>query len=417
MTTKITPTAPTRPKSVTRATSPLLGLVGILLVAGNLRTAITTVGPVLPDIQQSIGISSLLASLLVSLPLLAFAITSPLAPRLAHHIGLERTIGVSLLMLAAGLVLRSAPSIAMLWIGTASIGVSIAILNVVLPALIKRDLPTRIGQVTGGYSAVQSTFAAIAAGIAAPLAGLTALGWRLPLGMWAGLALIALAFFAPQLRRRTILTSSEEDIVFGDSELRSTGWRSPWRSLLGWQVTAFMGLQSVVFYTVITWTPSIEADAGISAADISVHQFLLNALGILASLMCSALIPRMRDQRLLAMAGPLLLIVGLLGLLLFPHVALLWMSIIGFAGGVNIVLALSFFGLRTTHHAQAASLSGMAQSIGYLIAAAGPIAFGALHDAVISWVPTLIGLVIISVILVALGYLSGRNRTIEDTER
>jgi len=177
-----------------------LVLAGILLVAGNLRAAITTVGPVLTGIEDDLGISSSVASFLVSLPLLTFAVVSPFVPRLAQRMGLEWIIAVSLVILVAGLVLRSVPQQALLWAGTVLIGVSIAVLNVVLPSWVKRDYPLKIGQVTGAYSAVQSGFAAVAAGVAVPVAGLTSLGWRLPLGMWAGLALITCGVLVPLLR-------------------------------------------------------------------------------------------------------------------------------------------------------------------------------------------------------------------------
>ncbi|AUN41808.1 MFS transporter [Tsukamurella tyrosinosolvens] len=406
---------PARPRRAGIRPSALLVLIGILLVAGNLRAAITTVGPVLPEIARSTQISALLSSALISLPLVAFAIVSPIAPRIAHRLGLERTIGLSLFLLATGLITRSTPPLPLLWIGTILIGVSIAILNVVLPSLIKRDFPDKIAQLTGGYSAVQSTFAAIAAGVAAPLAGVTAIGWRLPLGMWAGLAILSLGLFAPQLRSRTVLTSSEEDLTLELPTTHHATWRSPWSSLLGWQVTLFMGLQSLIFYSLITWLPSIESHAGIRAAEINIHQFTLNVLGVFASLVCSVIIPRMRDQRLLAVTGPLVIAAGLVGIYAAPQLASMWVCVLGFAAGVNIVLALSFFGLRTTHHAQAASLSGMAQTLGYLVAAAGPLALGALHDATGDWTAILAGLVIVSIALAALGYLSGRNRVIGGT--
>ena len=182
-----------RAASAARTLSPALVLIGLLLVAGNLRAGITTVGPLLADIERDLGLESVAASVLVSLPLLAFALISPLAPRLARRVGLEWALGLGLIVLAVGLVLRSLPGLPWLWGGTALLGAAIAVLNVILPALVKRDFPTRIGQITGSYSAVQSIFAALAAGIAVPVAGLSALGWRLPLGMWAVLALIALA--------------------------------------------------------------------------------------------------------------------------------------------------------------------------------------------------------------------------------
>jgi len=388
-----------------------LVLAGLLLVAGNLRAAITAVGPVLSSVERSLGISSLAASVLVSLPLLAFAIVSPIAPRMARRLGLERAIGLALVILAVGLVLRSTPPSALLWAGTGLIGVSIAVLNVVLPALVKRDFPSKIGQLTGAYSAVQSTFAAIAAGVAVPVAGATALGWRLPLGMWAGLAMITLGVIAPQLRRRTVDTVSDENGRAAAPDRLGAG-RSPWRSLLGWQVTAFMGLQSIVFYVFITWLPSIETAAGIGETAAGAHQLLLNACAILGSLVCSAIIPRLPDQRALGVAVPTVLLLVTVGVLVAPQLSAVWACAAGFGGGASIVLALSLFGLRTDHHSQSASLSGMAQSVGYLLAAAGPVAAGALHDRTGSWTPSLIALIIVETLLIGFGYLAGRDRTL-----
>jgi MFS transporter, CP family, cyanate transporter len=394
-----------------RTISPALVIVGMLLVAGNLRAGITTVGPLLADVQHDLGLPSVTASVLISLPLLAFAVVSPVAPRIARLLGLERSLALGLLVLAVGLVLRSVPGLPLLWIGTGLLGVAIAVLNVVLPALVKRDFPRRIGQITGVYSAVQASFAAIAAGVAVPIAGASAAGWRLPWAMWAGLALIALVVLAPQLRRRTVVPSGEDDIAVEAPE--AARWRSPWTSALGWQITAFMGLQSVGFYVLITWLPSIERAAGIPSADAGVHQLVLNAAGIAGSLGVSAVIPRLRDQRILAPLAPLLFIVAVAGILVAPQLAAVWAAIAGVAGGAAIVLALSFFGLRTRHHSQAAALSGMAQSVGYLLAAAGPVLAGAWHDATGSWTPTIIALLCSEAVLVVLGYLVGRDRTLD----
>ena len=403
----------TIPTTLTRrALSPALVLVGLLLVAGNLRAGITTVGPVLADIEHDLGLTSAAASVLVSLPLLAFAVVSPFAPRLARPVGLEWALGLGLIGLAVGLVLRSLPGLALLWGGTALIGVAIAILNVVLPALVKRDFPTRIGQITGSYSAVQSLFAALAAGVAVPVAGMSALGWRLPLGMWAVLAVVALAVLAPQLRRHTVVARSQDDVSVTAHDLDGARWRSPWRSALGWQVTAFMGMQSVAFYVFITWLPSIETAAGVSAGEAGLHQLFLNGFGIVGSIGCSFLIPRFRDQRLLAMIAPALIIVSAGGILIAPQLSGIWTSVTGVAGGASIVLALSFFGLRTSHHSQAAALSGMAQTVGYSFAAAGPIAAGALHDATGSWTPALAVVIVLQALLVVVGAFAGRARVV-----
>lgn len=400
-----------RPRSAD-ALSPTLVLVGLLMVAGNLRAGITTVGPVLDDVQRDLGLSDLTASILVSLPLIAFALVSPFAPGLGRRLGFERCLALSLGVLAVGLVVRSLPGLPLLWIGTGLLGVAIAVLNVVLPALVKRDFPTRIGQITGTYSAVQSIFAATAAGVAVPLARVGSIGWRLPLGVWAGLALLAIGVLAPQLRRHTAAPAAADDVTLHGALHEDQYGGAPWRHALSWQITAFMGLQSVAFYVLITWLPSIEKDAGVSAGSAGAHQFMLNAFAIAGALICSRLLARSRDQRLLATAYPTLFVIAVLGILTAPRVGAVWDSIAGLAGGGSIVLALSFFGLRTRHHSQAASLSGMAQAVGYLLAAAGPIVVGAIHDAAGSWTPALIVLLVLQVILVGFGYLAGRDRVL-----
>lgn len=390
-----------------RVLRPGLVLVGVLLVAANLRAAITTVGPVLAEVQQALRLSSVEASVLVSLPLLAFAAISPLAPPLARRIGIEPALAGALGLLAVGIALRSVPGQAALWCGTALLGVAIAVLNVVLPALVKRDFPMRIGQITGTYSSVQAVFAALAAGVAVPIAGPGESGWRLAFGVWVGLALIALAVFAPQLRRST------RPVALAPSAEHAARGRSPWGTMLGWQVTVFMGLQSVLYYVLVTWLPSIERAGGVPAAAAGVHQLLYNALGILGSLGAAVLIPRTGGQRAIATVAPGFYLVAVLGLLAEPRLGALWASLAGIAAGATIVLALSLFGLRTAHHSQAAALSGMAQSLGYVLAAAGPVVVGAMHDASGRWAPALTMLAVISLVLVGVGFLVSRRRIIE----
>jgi len=397
-----------------RALRPGIVLLGIFLVAANLRAALTTVGPVLDEVRGELGLSSAAASVLIALPLVAFAICSPIMPAIARRIGPERTIALALVALAAGLVARSLPVDGLVWVGTALIGVGIAALNVELSEIVKRDFPGRIGQITGLYSSVTGITAAVAAGLAVPIAGTTDSGWRLALGVWAGLALVALGAFWPQVRRAlpTGAAHSSSRSPSGPSETSTASWRSPWGSLLGWQVTAFMGLQSTGYYVLITWLPTIERDAGIDAAAAGFHQVLLSATGIIGSLLVSALIPRLRDQRLLIVGGTLLMVGALTGILLLPEATWLWASLAGMSTGMCIVIALSIFGLRTVHHQQAASLAGMAQAIGYLFAATTPVAIGALHDATGGWQAPLLALIGVSLACLGAGLLAGRARLI-----
>jgi MFS transporter, CP family, cyanate transporter len=387
-------------RPLTTARSGLL-LAGILLIAANLRAAITSVGPVVEDIRTDLDIGGATASVLISLPLVAFAVVSPVAPVLARRIGVERALGAALAVLAVATVVRSLPSIPALWVGTAFLGIAIAVINVLLPSLVKREYPDRIGQVTGLYSSVQGAAAALASGFAVPLAGTTQHGWRLALGVWAGLGLIALAVFLPQLRRRTVPPAATSAAV---------QHRSPWGSALGWQVTVFMGMQSTIYYTLITWWPSVERAHGVSAAAAGWHLFAMQVAGLLSNLATARLIPRFPDQRWLLLGATGLFATAIAGQLALPGASLLWIVVAGAGGGACIVLALSLFGLRTRDHHQAAALSGMAQSVGYALAAAGPILLGALHDATGSWTAPLFVLLGVLVVQAVAGVQAGRAR-------
>ena len=362
--------------------------VGVLLIAANLRAAITSVGPVLTDLRADLGLSGTVASILTSTPVFAFAALSPVAPAVAARMGIERALGLSLVVLAVGVVIRSVPGSALLWTGTVLLGAAIALINVLLPSLVKRDYPDAVGKTTGLYSSVQSGTAAVASGLAVPIAGVAQQGWRLSLGIWAGLAVIAFAVFLPQLRNRTLPAVTP-----------AASGRTPWRSLLGWEVTLFMGFQSTVYYTMVTWWPSIEQDHGVSATAAGWHLFTLQMMSIVGNLGTAAMLHRRTrpGERAIAVTITALLLVAVGGELLTPGLSLLWAAVSGVGVGCCIVYALSLFGLRTRNSTQAAALSGMAQSVGYLLAALGPVLFSLLHDATGGWawpLTILLGLVV-----------------------
>lgn len=380
-------------------------LIGLLLVAANLRASITAVGPVIGDIRDDLGISAVTASVLISIPLVAFGVFSPVAPWIARRLGIERTLGAAVIVLAIGIVARSWPGQVTIWAGTVLLGLAIAVINVLLPALVKRDYPHRVGSITGAYSAVQSGVAAIAAGIAVPIADASAHGWRLSLGIWAGLALVAFAVFLPQLRR-----GPEPLTPASASSGERKRFRSPWGTALAWQVTLFMGLQSTIFYTVITWWPAIEQASGLSAAVAGWHQFAYQMFGLLGTILCAAALSRLRDQRAIAIGVSVFMFAGILGQLTAPALGLVWISLIGIGSGASIVLALALLGLRAHHHGQSAALSGMAQSIGYLLASLGPIVISVLHDATGGWALSLGVMLGVVVVQVVFGLLGSRDR-------
>lgn len=386
----------------------IVGAFGILMLAANLRTAITAVGPVLGDIREDLGLSSLAASGLITIPLFAFAVFSPIAPVIGRRFGLERTLAAGVLALVAGIVLRSLPVPGLLWVGTILLGAAIATLNVLIPALVRRDYPNNVGQLTGIYQVVQTAAAALASTLAVPIAGSVPGGWRTSLGIWAGLAAIAFVVFWPSVRKAGPVVATGPIGIPGGSRPPVF---SPWRSAIAWQVTLFMGVQSVFFYTALTWFPSIDVANGFTQAEAGVHQGVFQAFGMLGNVFAAFMLQRpWRDQRIALLASVPFGVVSVLGLLLMPSWSLGWNAVAGLGAGYTIVTALALIGLRSRDHREAARLSGMAQSAGYLIAGIIPMVLGALHDATGGWTVVLVSLLALQVAQAVFGLLAARNR-------
>jgi CP family cyanate transporter-like MFS transporter len=388
-----------RPIGVVAVGSGAVG--GILLLGAVGRAPLTSVGPLVADIRASEHLSGAAAGLLTTLPLLAFAGFSPVAPVVARRIGLERALGLAVVVLATGIAVRSTPVPVALWLGTAAVGAAIAGFNVLLPSLVKRDHPARVAQLSGGYSATQSVVAAVASGTAVPLAALTG-GWRAGLACWMLLVAVAALVWLP----RTIRPADPE-------ATRSAGQSPPWRSALAWQLTVFMGLQSMAFYVLITWLPSLERDHGIPAQAAGWHLFAYLAAAVAANLVTPVALHRMPDQRLVGLVGVACIGFGTAGLQWLPWTAawaLVSIVVTGFGAGGILVVCLSLFSLRTRDHAQAAALSGMAQTGGYALAAVGPVLFGALRDGSGSWTLPMAVLCALTAVMAVFAVLSGRDR-------
>lgn len=346
---------------------------GLLVVAANLRASLTGVGPLLDRVQADLDLAPAVAGLLNTVPLLAFAVISPLVPRLAARWGPERLLWGALVVLALGIAVRWVSTAPGLFAGTVLIGSGIAVGNVLLPSLIKRDFPTRVGLLTSAYATVMGGVAAVASGVAVPISQFAPGGWPTAWGCWIVLALVAIALWLPQLRTSRAASAAIRP------------HRIPWGSQLAWAVTAFMGLQSMGFYVAITWLPQVFQDAGASAAAAGWLLFLFQAVAVLTSLAVPAVLRWARDQRAVAAVSSAILLAGYVGLLTAPGWALLWSVVLGLGGGACLVLALAFLSLRAPDAAAAGALSAMAQSIGYLLAAAGPVVFGLLHTVSSGW--------------------------------
>lgn len=381
-----------------------LVLVAIVLLAANLRPAITSVAPLIERIRADAGVSNGVAGLLTALPLLAFAALSPLAPRLARHFGAERVLIGSMLVLCAGILLRSSGTgAATLFAGTAVLGAAIAAGNVLLPGLVKEKFSGRIGAATGAYTVAMGTSAAIAAGASVPLTRLLGPGWQAPLALWAAPALLAAVAWAPLLGRGGRNPETQ-------GQARASPAAGLWRSPLAWQVTAFMGLQSLGYYATLTWLPEILREGGTSAEAAGWLLALSQAVAIPAMFVAPVAAGRSTSQRGVVAVAVALIGAGVLGLLLFGAAGgILWVTLLGLGQGACFSLALTLFALRAADPDQAAALSGMAQSFGYLLAALGPTVFGVLRDATGSWTLPLALLLVITACLLAAGLGAGRD--------
>lgn len=382
-------------------------IVGIIFIATNLRSPLTSVGPLVGFIRDSMHISNTMAGMITTLPLIAFAFFSPMVPRLGRRFGMELIILASISILTIGIILRSLSGITTLFLGTAIIGVAISVCNVLLPGLIKREFPQRIGLMTGVYSISMNLFAAIASGMSVPIAISFGLGWQGALGIWGIISFVSILFWLPQMKHRRSSTTSVR-LRTDESQVNM------WRSTIAWQVSLFMGLQSMLFYVLIAWLPEILNQQGINSDQsgwlLSIMQFALLPFTFIIPVVAG----RMSSQHLLVTITSGLFLTGTLGLLYgSTNLIVLWVILLGIGGGFAFSLAMMFFGLRTENAQQAAELSGMAQSVGYLLAALGPALFGYVHDATNSWTIPLLILVGASILLFIFGQGAARNRYIE----
>lgn len=365
----------TKSKKISLSPSVLLFVFAIFLFATILRTPLTVVGPIISFIRDGLGISNVLAGFLTTIPLLAFAVVSPFAPRFARRFGMEWVLFYSIILLALGVILRSIGMTTSLLIGTVLIGIAIAFGNVLIPSYFKLKFPLHIGLLTGIYTVSMNISAGLAAGVSYSVAD--AAGWQAALGFSLLFALLTLIAWLPILRSQKVDT-----LVASKSAPKKQLWRSP----LAWAIAASMGLQSLIFYCSSAWLPEIFIAQGLDAS----------AAGWLVSIMQLAQIPmtffipilagKLTTQRPIVVFFTFCYLAGFAGVIFeWTSLAVVWMVFLGFAGGASFGLVLMFFTLRTKTAYEAAELSGFAQSIGYTLAAIGPVLFGYLHDATQSW--------------------------------
>lgn len=365
---------------------PWLLLLGLVLVALNLRPALSSMAPVLGLVSEGLGLSASQAGLLTTLPVLCLGLFAPLAPVLARRFGSERVIFGILLTLALGIVVRSAFGTAGVFLGSLIAGASIGIIGVLLPGIVKRDFPQHAGTLTGVYTMALCLGAAMAAGATVPLAQRYEGSWALGLGFWAVPALLAMLVWLPQARQGHGLHKVAYRV------------RGLWRDPLAWQVTLYMGLQSSLAYIVFGWLPSILIGRGLTPTEAGLVLSGSVIVQLVSSLSAPWLATRGKDQRLAIVIVMLVTLAGLFGCLYAPISGLWgWAVLLGLGQGGTFALALTLIVLRSKDAHVAANLSSMAQGVGYTLASMGPFAVGLVHDmtggwAAVGWIFAVLGI-------------------------
>lgn len=377
-------------------------IAGILMIATTLRVTFTGAAPLLDAIHTDYGLTTAQTGLLTTLPLLAFALVSPLAATVARCWGIERSLLAAMLLICMGIAIRSLPSSGALFGGTAVIGCGIALGNVLLPGLIKRDFSQHVAKLTGAYSLTMGAAAALGSAMVVPLA-LNGFGWRGALMMLMVFPLLALLIWLPQWRQTANASLSNS---------RALHSRAIWRSSLAWQVTLFLGINSLIYYVIIGWLPAIMISHGYSEAQAGSLHGLLQLATAAPGLLIPLVLYRFKDQRTIAALVSLMCAIGAAGFAVMPEQAALWTVLFGFGSGATMILGLTFIGLRASSAHQAAALSGMAQSVGYLLAACGPPMMGKIHDLNDSWQLPLVGVALLALIMAVFGVCAGREKEI-----
>ena len=380
---------------------PWLLAASLVLVALNLRPALSSVSPVLAAVQAELGLSATAAGLLTTLPVLCLGVFAPLAPRLSERFDAERTVLGVLLVLAAGTALRGWLGAWGLFAGALIAGASIGVIGVLLPGIVKRDFPKQVGLMMGIYTMALCLGAAVAAGATVPLQRAFGGDWRPALAIWGALAVVAALAWWPHLRlaHRQTLPSAGPSL---------------WRNGLAWAVTLFMGLQSSLAYCVMGWLPPILVDRGLDPLHAGFVLSTSVAIQLTTAFSGPWIAMRLgRDQRPTLWLMTALTLAGLLGCLFAPLAGVwAWAVVLGLGQGGSFSVALLLIVLRARDVPTAARLSGMSQGVGYSVAALGPLGVGLLHDLTGGWAVVGAFFVLIAAAAAAAAAVAGRPRVI-----
>ena len=382
--------------------SAALTAAGVVLMAFNLRIATSEIPPVLPDL----AIGDVGRSVLATIPVLCFSLAAFAGPLVRSRLGEERALFVMASALLVGIVLRPFGPVWLLFAGTILCGAAVAVMNVMMPGIVRRRFPRRVNEMTAAYTMALSTGAGLAAGLTIPIR--TTLGGSLPwaLAVWAMPAAVALGLWMPQLRWSRPASTQATDVAIGLLKDR-----------LAWLITLYFGLQSMVFYILLSWLPAIYRAKGSDPSTAGAVLGVVVAVGVVGNLAAPIMAGRLRDVRLAMWATSGLTIAGLAGVLGAPtETALVWACFIGVGTGGAFSIALLLLASGSRDGASAARLSSMALGIGYLLATPGPFLAGLIRAATQSWQLPLVLTIGVAAIQLAAGLGAARLEAVRSPQ-
>lgn len=380
--------------------SVLLTVISIIFISINLRAPLTSVSPVVNEIIGQLGLNNIEAGLITTLPLLAFGCLSIFAPQFASKWGIEKVLWYSMPVLVLGLIARASGNFYLLFLGATLVGVAITMGNVLMPAFIKLHFPEKMGLMTGINALFMNVTGVLASGYSVQLGLLTGLGWKGSTGFWIIPAIVGFLFWIPQLTNNKTETKAT-----------SGGFSDLLKSRLAWYITIFMGLQSCLFYILVAWLPVVLQDWGMSKEEAGWTFSYIQMTQLPITLLGPILTARIKKHQPLIIFITVTMLAGVFSLVFFKTTYVIPSVIcIGIATGLAFSVVLMFFVLKTETAAKAAQLSGMAQSFGYLIAAASPPLFGMIYDWTSDWIYSLLLFIPITLGMCITALLSSRDK-------
>ena len=380
-----------------------LVLCAMILLGANMRAPIVALGSIAPVVQDALNISQTQIGWLGAVPMLSFAVGALISPTIGKRFGLENTLIAMIALLTFGMIIRT---VIPTWIGflsgTVILTLAIGFANTLAAPVIKQRTPKHIPLITGLFSLTMTVSAGIVAGVVLPLSEYV--GWQWALGGWSFLGLFAIIIWV-FLRLRLGSSNHQPVIPVPSGSTNISMWRTPF----AWQIAIFMGLQSLLFYTVASFLPSIWLSKGLSAVSAGQMASVFQFMAPVAILSLTWLVNRGRPIQALAVFAAVLNVIGVLGITyLSTDLAWLWSGIMGLGCSAIFTLSMMLFSLRTYTTNQSSELSGMAQAVGYIIAFFGPLGTGWLHEATGNWDLPLLIMLILMIINVAIAWLVSR---------